>query len=187
MLIMRLRRIGRKSDPHYRIVVAEHTSPVQGKFIAEIGHYHPKSKELVVNHDLVLAWMEKGAQVSNTVARLCDKAGVSHERIVVTQYQGAPKKKAVAAAKAKEDKANAPAPVVEEAPVADEATEEEVAGDVTEEAAEVTTDESDAPAEESTESDDSTEEPVEAVTDETEVPIEESGEEPTADDIAKSE
>jgi small subunit ribosomal protein S16 len=181
MLIMRLRRIGRKSDPHYRVVVAEHTSPVQGKFLAEVGHYHPKSKELVLNQDLILAWMEKGAQVSNTVARLCDKAGIGHERIVAKQYQGQPKKKAVAAAKAKEDKANAPAPVAEapsEEPAVEESTEAEAPA---EEAVEA-----DAPEESVTE-DVAEAAPTEEVTDETEVPVEESGEEPTADEVAASE
>ncbi len=186
MLIMRLRRIGRKSDPHYRVVVAEHTSPVQGKFIAEVGHYHPKTKELVLNQDQVLAWLEKGAQVSNTVAKLCDKAGISHERVVVTQYQGQPKKKAVAAAKAKEDAANAPAPVAEEAPAVEESESEAPAEESAEETTDTPSEDTPVASEETTESDDSTEEPT-AVTDETEVPIEESGEEPTADEAESKE
>jgi small subunit ribosomal protein S16 len=97
MLVIRLRRIGRKSDPHYRIVVAEHTAPVQGKFIAEIGHYHPKSKELVIEHDHFLGWLERGAKPSNTVAKLAEKSGLAHQHIVVKQYHTKPKKKAAEA------------------------------------------------------------------------------------------
>jgi small subunit ribosomal protein S16 len=105
MLVIRLRRIGRRGDPHYRIVVAEHTAPVQGKFIAEIGHFHPKSKEIVIQDDQFLAWMEQGAQPSNTVARLAEKSGLAHERIVIKQFQGKPKKKASTAnSPAKEEK-----------------------------------------------------------------------------------
>ena len=94
MLVIRLRRIGRKHDPHYRIVVAEHTWPVQGKFLAEVGHYHPKSKEIGLKQDQFLGWIEQGAKPSNTVSRLAEKSGVSHEHITVKEFTGKPKKKA---------------------------------------------------------------------------------------------
>jgi small subunit ribosomal protein S16 len=161
MLIMRLRRIGRKSDPHYRVVVAEHTSPVQGKFIAEVGHYHPKTKELVLQKEVIMEWLSKGAQVSNTVAKLLDKDGMSHDRVQVKQYQGQPKKKAQEAAKAKADAAAAPA--VEEAP-AEEAAETEAETETpAEEATEEVTEEAPAEAEEA---------PADEASEETEAPAE---------------
>jgi small subunit ribosomal protein S16 len=93
MLVIRLRRIGRVHDPHYRIVVAEHTAPVQGKFLAEVGHYHPKNKALTIKHDEFLAWLEQGAKPSNTVAKLAERDGLAHAQINVIQYHGKPKKK----------------------------------------------------------------------------------------------
>lgn len=112
MLVIRLRRIGHKGDPHYRIVVAEHTAAVQGKFLAEIGHHHPKSKETVIQNDQFLAWLERGAQPSNTVAKLAEKSGIAHERIVVKQFHSQPKKKATikSAASTEKTKETASAP-----------------------------------------------------------------------------
>ncbi len=117
MLAIRLRRIGRKNDPHYRIVVAEHTAPVQGKFIAELGHYHPKSKECVIRQEEFMTWLNKGAKPSNTVAKLAQRAKLEHKQIVVIQEQGKPKKKAQEAAAAKEQKSAQPAEAPAEAPV----------------------------------------------------------------------
>jgi small subunit ribosomal protein S16 len=122
MLVIRLRRIGRKSDPHYRIVVAEHTAPIQGKFLTEVGHYHPKSKELVIAHDHFLGWLERGAKPSNTVAKLAEKSGLAHEHIVIKQFHTKPKKKA-----AKSQAEAAEKPVQEETPTETEAVADEEA------------------------------------------------------------
>lgn len=83
MLKIRLRRIGRTHEPFYRIVVTEKTSPVQGKFIAQIGHYNPKSKELTLKNEEAIDWMNKGAKPSNTVAKLMKKEKLTHKSIVV--------------------------------------------------------------------------------------------------------
>lgn len=91
MLVIRLRRLGRKHDPHFRVVVAEHTAPVQGKFVAEIGHYHPKSKECVINASAFVDWLNKGAKPSNTVARLAQKNQLSHKHSVVKMLHKKPK------------------------------------------------------------------------------------------------
>ncbi len=131
MLVIRLRRIGRKHDPHYRVVVTEHTAPVQGKFIAEIGHHHPKSKETVIDQALFMEWLGKGAKPSNTVAKLAERQGMKHKQIVVKQYQGKPKKKAQEAAAQTEEKAKAPAEEVTATPAESvEETPEEVAEEV---------------------------------------------------------
>jgi small subunit ribosomal protein S16 len=91
MLVIRLRRIGRKHDPHYRLVVTEHTAPVQGKFLAEVGHYHPKSKELEISNESFMSWIEKGAKPSNTVSKLALKAGLTHKHIAVVERHAKPK------------------------------------------------------------------------------------------------
>lgn len=132
MLVIRLRRIGRKHDPHYRIVVTEHTAPIQGKFLTEIGHYHPKSKELVIDKAKMTDWMNKGAKPSNTVARLAQKAKIDHKQVVVKQLTGSPKKKAQAALEAK----NAPKEEKAPEPVLEESTPEADTPDTTDEAVE---------------------------------------------------
>jgi small subunit ribosomal protein S16 len=138
MLVIRLRRTGRKHDPHYRIVIAEHTAPIQGKFIDTIGHYHPKSKELVIEQDKLNDWMNKGAKPSNTVAKLATKQNIKHKHIVVKEYHGKPKKKA------EEPKAPAAAPA--EATSDAEATEVEKEAEASEETTE-TVEETETPEE----------------------------------------
>jgi small subunit ribosomal protein S16 len=78
-LKIRLRRMGRKKAPHYRIVVAESSMPRDGRFVAKVGHYNPTTKPttLVVDRDRVLEWMAKGARPTETVANLFRKAGVN--------------------------------------------------------------------------------------------------------------
>ncbi len=153
MLVIRLRRIGRKHDPHYRIVVAEHTAPVQGKFIAELGHYHPKSKEFGLQNDVFLDWVTKGAKPSNTVAKLALKHGINDPKVVAQELHGQPKKKTQEMAKAKSDKAAQPtAPevkeeVTEEAP----AVEADAPEENTEDAVETEAEEEKEVSEESTE------------------------------------
>jgi len=75
---IRLKRIGAKKNPVYRLVVADSRSPRDGKFIEEIGHYNPATVPAVVNIDAdkALEWLKKGAQPSDTVRSLLRKAGV---------------------------------------------------------------------------------------------------------------
>lgn len=94
MLRIRLTRTGKRHQPHYRIVVAEHTAPVQGKFIESLGHYNPRSKELVVKAESASAWLDKGAQPSNTVAKLLLKSGLTHKLLVVHTFPERPSKNA---------------------------------------------------------------------------------------------
>lgn len=93
MLRIRLRRTGKKHQPHYRLVVAEHTAPLTGKFVALLGHYNPRTKELVIKDKEILEWIDKGAKPSNTVARLLTKQGLKHKQIVIHQYPERPSKK----------------------------------------------------------------------------------------------
>lgn len=72
-----MKRIGAKNSPVFRIVVADGRSPRDGKFIEEIGTYHPRQKNNNVKVDLERAnyWISKGAQPSDTVASFLKKAG----------------------------------------------------------------------------------------------------------------
>jgi small subunit ribosomal protein S16 len=93
MLRIRLTRIGKKNRAYFRIVVAEHSRPVKGKFIEILGHYDPIKKTLVVKKELVLDWLKKGAKPSNTVAKLLTKQGMKHKAIVITKFHKKPKTK----------------------------------------------------------------------------------------------
>lgn len=75
---IRLKRLGAKKAPFYRIVVADSRAPRDGKFIEEIGYYNPISDpvELKVNEELAKKWLQTGAQPSDTVRALLKKAGV---------------------------------------------------------------------------------------------------------------
>lgn len=75
---IRLRRMGRKKHPTYRIVVADKSAARDGKFIETIGHYEPKSDPARIDVDTEKArlWLSRGAQPSETVTSLFKKAGV---------------------------------------------------------------------------------------------------------------
>lgn len=102
MLKIRLRRQGRKHQPYYRIVVVEHTAPVQGQYLVNIGHYDPKKKQLVVNKELACEWMNKGAKPSNTVAKLFSKDNIKHKLIVIKKFKTKSKTQIEAEKKEKE-------------------------------------------------------------------------------------
>lgn len=72
---IRLRRIGAKQQPVYRIVVAEGSFPLQGRVVEEIGLYNPRSNPPLVQVDAqkVEGWLKKGAKPTATVARLLKK------------------------------------------------------------------------------------------------------------------
>ena len=75
---IRLRRVGRKGQAYFRIVVADSKSPRDGRFVAAIGHYNPRANPAViaVNAEQARAWLEKGAMPTDTVRSLLKKAGV---------------------------------------------------------------------------------------------------------------
>ena len=78
MVKIRLRRMGAKKAPFYRIVVADSRYPRDGRFIEEIGTYNPLKEpaEVVVNAEAVQKWIKDGAQPTDTVRILLKKAGV---------------------------------------------------------------------------------------------------------------
>jgi small subunit ribosomal protein S16 len=70
MLKIKLALLGKKHEPHYRIVVAEEHSKLTGQAISTLGQYHPLSKHLVVDRNLVAEWLKKGAQPTDKVRKL---------------------------------------------------------------------------------------------------------------------
>lgn len=75
---IRLKRMGAKKAPFYRLVVADSRYPRDGRFIEEIGYYNPTTKPAVlkVEEEKALAWMAKGAQPSDTIRSLFSGIGL---------------------------------------------------------------------------------------------------------------
>ena len=75
---IRMRRMGAKRKPFYRIVVADSRAPRDGRFIEEVGYYNPVSqpKELKLDEDKIFEWLKKVAQPSDTVRSLLSGAGL---------------------------------------------------------------------------------------------------------------
>lgn len=75
---IRMRRMGSKRKPFYRIVVADSHMPRDGRFIEEVGYYNPLTNpdEVKLEEDKIFEWLEKGAQPSDTVRSLLSKAGL---------------------------------------------------------------------------------------------------------------
>ena len=76
---IRLRRMGANKAPFYRIVVADSRSPRDGRFIEEIGYYNPvvEPAEVKFNEEKATEWLNNGAQPTDVVKRLFDKAGLN--------------------------------------------------------------------------------------------------------------
>lgn len=75
---IRLRRMGAKKAPFYRLVVADSRSPRDGRFIEEIGYYNPivNPAEIKIDSEKAKKWLADGAQPSDTVKSLFKKAGI---------------------------------------------------------------------------------------------------------------
>lgn len=76
---IRLRRMGQKKAPFYRIVVADSRSPRDGRFIEEIGTYDPTTEpgSYKVNEEAAKKWLSTGAQPTQTVSKIFKLAGIS--------------------------------------------------------------------------------------------------------------
>ena len=128
MLVIRLSRKGRRNRPIYRIVVAEHSRPTDGKFVEVVGTYNSiaSDKPLSVKKDRVEYWVSKGAKPSNTVAKLLNKVGFNLEVIKKSkpskQKVKGDDKKTKTADVSKEDKSTEEKPV--EMPVEEVKTED---------------------------------------------------------------
>ncbi|MEJ5312237.1 MAG: 30S ribosomal protein S16 [Anaerolineae bacterium] len=77
MLRIRMRRVGGKKQPSYRMVVAESTAPRDGKFVEVVGFHNPRMEPEIVQikEDRVLHWLSVGAQPSDAVTRLLKRTG----------------------------------------------------------------------------------------------------------------
>ena len=149
---LRLSRGGSKKRPYYKIVVANSRSPRDGKYLEQVGTYNPllaKDDENRVRlvEDRVRYWIGVGAQPTDRVARMLDKAGIKERAATLNPKKGEPGQKAKDRAEEKAEKAReaeeaaaaaAAAPAVEEAPAAEEAAAEAEApaAEATEEQAE---------------------------------------------------
>jgi small subunit ribosomal protein S16 len=79
MVRIRLRRVGLKKQPSYRIVVADRESPRDGRYIEIIGFYNPRTEPITmeIQEDRALYWLSVGAQASEPVARILEKLGTT--------------------------------------------------------------------------------------------------------------
>lgn len=137
MLVIRLTRTGKVHSPHYRIVVQEKRSKLNGKALAILGHYHPAQadKQLVVDKEQAEKYLQQGAQPSETVNNLLVKAGVLDKSKKISLHF-TPKPKEQAAAPAPAAKETAEEGVEAAVATADEAAAEpgeEAAGETAEE------------------------------------------------------
>ena len=75
---MRLRRMGAKKAPTYRVIIADSRSPRDGRFIEEIGYYNPMTNpaEIKIDADKAKKWIANGAQPTETVKSLLKKSGI---------------------------------------------------------------------------------------------------------------
>jgi small subunit ribosomal protein S16 len=143
---IRLSRGGAKKRPYYKIVVSNSRAPRDGKYLEQVGTYNPllaKDDENRVRlvEDRVRYWLGVGAQPTDRVARMLDKAGIKERAASVNPKKGEPGQKAKDRAEDKAEKlreaeeaakAAAEAPAVEEAPAAEEAVAEAGAEESTE-------------------------------------------------------
>lgn len=135
---LRLSRGGSKKRPYYKVVVSNSRAPRDGKYLEQVGTYNPllaKDDENRVRlvEDRVRYWLGVGAQPTDRVARMLDKAGIKERAATVNPKKGEPGQKAKDRAEEKAEKvreaeeaaaAAAAAPAVEEAPAAEAPAEE---------------------------------------------------------------
>lgn len=109
MVKIRLKRLGRKKSPFYRIVVTDIRNRRDGSPLAEVGYYNPISKQLKLDKPAALAWIQKGAIPSPTAQRLIDKASETGELITleITREKKLSKKAAQKATAAQQEQASA--------------------------------------------------------------------------------
>lgn len=77
---IRLKRVGAKKRPYYRIVVMDSRTARDGKAIDEVGYYHPieaEDKQVVLKEEKIREWFKKGARPTDTVKRLLNKRGIT--------------------------------------------------------------------------------------------------------------
>ncbi len=73
---MRLRRMGAKKAPTYRVIIADSRSPRDGRFIEEIGYFNPRTDEVKIDAEKAKTWIKNGAQPTDTVRALLKKSNI---------------------------------------------------------------------------------------------------------------
>lgn len=121
MVKIRLKRMGYKRNPIFRVVVIDVRSKREGAPIEELGFYNPKRKEMKLNKEKALEWIKKGAQLTETVEYLIKNCNEEGGLIVKEKAKKLSKK---AQAKLEAQKAEEEAKGQEEAPVEETSTEE---------------------------------------------------------------
>ena len=121
MLVIRLRRTGRKKQTTYNVVVAEKARAVKGKFLEKVGSFNPtvNPKEFTYDLDRINHWIKNGAKPSDTLASLLKRDGVKD----MDKFIG-PRDRKRKRTKELPEKEAAPAPVAEEEAKAEEAPAE---------------------------------------------------------------
>lgn len=124
MVKLRLKRVGKKKQPSYRLVATDSRNSRDGKIIENLGHYNPTTHPatVVFNEEKVLLWLKKGAVTSDVVKKVFLKTGIWEKftgkaEKVVYKSAKAPKKKAQERMKKEQEKQQAAPQVPEAAPV----------------------------------------------------------------------
>ena len=140
MLRIRLRRVGKKKQPMYRIVVADSRAPRDGAFVEALGYYHPldNPSTIVLDAERARHWLDRGAQPSDRVAKLLAVQNIAEipaklqTRIALGEQrarEAASKSKETPAPAAETPTAEAETPTAETEPPAEEAAAEEVSAE----------------------------------------------------------
>lgn len=118
MLVIRLQRIGKKHEPHYRLVVAEKRSKLIAPPVEDLGSYNPSTKKTTLNKERIAYWIAKGAKPSVTAHNLLVKEGAVEAPKIKLVFKVEPKEavavEAAAPAEASEAPAEEPAPEASE-------------------------------------------------------------------------
>ena len=113
MVKIRLRRMGMKRTPHFRVVVINSREKREGRPIQELGYYNPKTKEMKLDKVAALEWINKGAQPTDTVKYLIDNCNedgsLNYKKQEVEKLSKKAQAKLEAAKKAEAEAAAAPA------------------------------------------------------------------------------
>ena len=137
MLKIRLKRLGAKKAPTYRVIVINSTTKREGRPIEELGYYNPKTKDMKLNKENAEAWIKKGAQPTDTVKYLIANCKADGSLDYKKKETVKLSKKAIAKKAAEEEaKAAEAAKAAEEARAAEEAAKAEAEAAPAEETAE---------------------------------------------------
>ncbi len=99
MLVLKLQRIGKKHQAHFRLVVGEQHTKLNGKQLEYLGWYNPNTNKMEFKKERVLHWLKNGAQKTDTVHNILVTAGIVEGKKIAVHSQ--PKKKSVAVAEKK--------------------------------------------------------------------------------------